>query len=521
MLAIVGRSGAGKTTLVNLIPRFYDVTGGAIRIDGHDIRDVTLASLRRQIAIVTQETVLFDDTIAANIAYGAPEAAPAEIEAAARAAHAHEFIARARARLRHDDRRARPAALRRPAAAPGDRARASCRDSPILILDEATSSLDAESEMLVQDALVQPDAEPDVVRHRPPAVHRAPGRRHRRARARPRSSRSGTHEELLARGGAYAKLYELQLQEEPAGDETRDQVDDRVRLADARGRARDDRRHDPRGQPPVPRHPAPDAAVAGADLEPRVRALLQKRLARGRVELAISVQLRHAGGADRRAERGVRQRALRGVERARERGLVAGTLTPGDLLRLPQAITIRERAAEVDPAVEAQLDASVEAGGGRRRWPISMPCASGRAGTCEPISTRGSGSSATSIERLAGARPTRAGQRARGAAAGSRARDQPRAAGRPGDGGAGDCPRGRSAPTSARRSTRFRAHLAHWEALIGRRRAVRAQARLPAAGDEPRDQHHRVEGRRPPVSELIIDAKAELEKMREQVQNVE
>src|SRR5688572_3607380 len=93
MLAIVGRSGAGKTTLVNLIPRFYDVTSGSVSIDGRDIRDVTLASLRSQIGIVTQETVLFDDTIAANIAYGRRDATPAQIEAAAQAAHAHEFVA--------------------------------------------------------------------------------------------------------------------------------------------------------------------------------------------------------------------------------------------------------------------------------------------------------------------------------------------------------------------------------------------------------------------------------------------
>ena len=92
MVAIVGRSGAGKTTLVNLLPRFYDVTAGTILVDGVDIRDVTLASLRAQIGIVTQDTVLFDDTIARNIAYGVPDATRQEIEAAARAAHAHEFI---------------------------------------------------------------------------------------------------------------------------------------------------------------------------------------------------------------------------------------------------------------------------------------------------------------------------------------------------------------------------------------------------------------------------------------------
>src|SRR5436190_1668835 len=93
MIALVGRSGAGKTTLVNMLPRFYDVTSGAIHIDGRDIRDVTLASLRAQIGIVTQETVLFDDTIAGNIAYGTPGATTQQIEAAARAANAHDFIA--------------------------------------------------------------------------------------------------------------------------------------------------------------------------------------------------------------------------------------------------------------------------------------------------------------------------------------------------------------------------------------------------------------------------------------------
>src|SRR5438105_11627784 len=92
MVAIVGRSGAGKTTLVNLLPRFYDVSGGAIFIDGVDVRHVTLASLRQQIGIVTQETVLFDDTIATNIAYGSLQASRAQIEGAARAANAHDFI---------------------------------------------------------------------------------------------------------------------------------------------------------------------------------------------------------------------------------------------------------------------------------------------------------------------------------------------------------------------------------------------------------------------------------------------
>jgi subfamily B ATP-binding cassette protein MsbA len=212
-LAIVGRSGAGKTTLVNLIPRFYDVTGGAITIDGHDVRNVTLASLRSQIGIVTQETVLFDDTVAANIAFGRPSAAPEEIEAAARAAHAHEFIVtldRGYETLIGERGQRLSGGQRQRLAI----ARALLRDSPILILDEATSSLDAESEMLVQDALTNLllNRTSFVIAHRLSTVRRADAII---VLEKGVVVETGTHDELMARGGAYAKLYDLQLLDEP------------------------------------------------------------------------------------------------------------------------------------------------------------------------------------------------------------------------------------------------------------------------------------------------------------------
>ena len=212
MIAVVGRSGAGKTTLVNLIPRFYDVTGGAIRIDDVDIRDVTLASLRAQIGIVTQETVLFDDTIARNIAYGRPDAPREAIEAAARAAHAHDFI------------QALPEGYQTTIGERGQRlsggqrqrvaiARALLKDSPLLILDEATSSLDTESEQLVQEALVNlmRNRTSFVIAHRLSTIRRADAIL---VMDRGRIVEVGRHDDLLARSGSlYARLYELQLLE--------------------------------------------------------------------------------------------------------------------------------------------------------------------------------------------------------------------------------------------------------------------------------------------------------------------
>jgi len=232
MIAIVGRSGAGKTTLVNLVPRFYDVTGGRILVDGTDIRDVTLASLRAQIGIVTQETILFDDSVSRNIAYGRPDASMLEIEVAARAAHAHEFIVNLsqgydtfigeRGQRLSGGQRQRLAI-----------ARAILKDSPILVLDEATSSLDAESELLVQDALanLMKNRTSFVIAHRLSTIRRADAII---VMDRGRVVETGRHDELLTRGKLYARLYELQLLE---GRRTV-QVAPAAALADGAGRGK-------------------------------------------------------------------------------------------------------------------------------------------------------------------------------------------------------------------------------------------------------------------------------------------
>ena len=210
VVAVVGLSGAGKTTLVNLVPRFHDVTGGAILIDGVDLRDVTLRSLRETIGIVTQDTVLFDASIADNIAYAAPGASRDAIETVARAAHAHEFIAE----LPHGYDTMIGERGQRLSGGQRQRltiARALLKNSPILILDEATSALDAESELLVQDALGQLlfNRTAFVIAHRLSTIRRADaivvlegGR----------VVEIGRHAELLARrDSTYAKLYATQV----------------------------------------------------------------------------------------------------------------------------------------------------------------------------------------------------------------------------------------------------------------------------------------------------------------------
>ncbi|HEV3511619.1 MAG TPA: ABC transporter ATP-binding protein [Candidatus Sulfotelmatobacter sp.] len=209
ILAIVGSSGAGKSTLVHLLPRFFDVTSGRILVDGRDIRDVTLSSLRSQVGIVTQETVLFNDSVRNNIAYGQPHVPMKQVEAAARAALAHDFIL------------ALPAGYdtvigeRGVRLSGGERqrlaiARALLKNAPVLILDEATSALDSESEALVQSALhnLMSGRTVLVIAHRLSTVRRAD-----RIVVIENGSiaETGAHEDLMKEFGTYRRLYELQF----------------------------------------------------------------------------------------------------------------------------------------------------------------------------------------------------------------------------------------------------------------------------------------------------------------------
>jgi subfamily B ATP-binding cassette protein MsbA len=209
VVAIVGSSGSGKSTLVHLIPRFFDPTQGRLLIDGHDLRDVTLASLREKVGIVTQETVLFNDTVRNNIAYGQPHVAMKEVEAAARAALAHDFI---KSLPKGYDEIIGERGVR---LSGGERqriaiARALLKDAPILILDEATSALDSESEALVQSALhnLISGRTVFVIAHRLSTVRRAD-----RIVVIENGAIAdiGNHEDLMAKLGTYRRLYELQF----------------------------------------------------------------------------------------------------------------------------------------------------------------------------------------------------------------------------------------------------------------------------------------------------------------------
>lgn len=212
MVALVGESGGGKSTLTKLLPRFHDPSSGSVLWDGVDLRDVKLASLRQQIALVTQETVLFNDTVRHNIAYGKPDATDAELQEAAKIALAHDFIREMpdgydtivgeRGIFLSGGQRQRLAI-----------ARAILVNAPVLVLDEATSALDAESERLVQRAIANlvRNRTTIVIAHRLSTVRRADVIVVMEAG---RIIETGTHTELLARGGKYQKLYELQFADE-------------------------------------------------------------------------------------------------------------------------------------------------------------------------------------------------------------------------------------------------------------------------------------------------------------------
>ena len=214
LVALVGGSGSGKTTLVNLLPRFFDPTSGHVRIDGRDLREFTLASLRRHIGLVTQETILFNDTVFNNVAYGEPGASREQVEAAARKAHAHDFILAMpngydtviaeRGLLLSGGQRQRLAI-----------ARALLRNPPILILDEATSALDTESERAVQLALNEAMQGRTVfaIAHRLSTIQRAD---QILVLHQGRVAERGRHDELLARDGIYRRLYHMQFEHQAA-----------------------------------------------------------------------------------------------------------------------------------------------------------------------------------------------------------------------------------------------------------------------------------------------------------------
>jgi subfamily B ATP-binding cassette protein MsbA len=212
MVALVGESGGGKSTLTKLLPRFHDPVSGGVFWDGTDLRDAKISSLRGQVALVTQETVLFNDTVRHNIAYGKPDATKAEIEEAARVAFAHDFI------MELPQKYETIVGERGTFLSGGQRqrlaiARSLLVDAPVLILDEATSALDAESERFVQQAIANlvRDRTTIVIAHRLSTIRRAntivvmEGGR---------ITEIGSHAELLAKGGQYRRLYELQFADE-------------------------------------------------------------------------------------------------------------------------------------------------------------------------------------------------------------------------------------------------------------------------------------------------------------------
>ena len=524
VVALVGLSGAGKTTLVNLIPRFFDVTEGAILIDGVDIRDVTLKSLRDQIALVTQETVLFDDTIAANIAYGAPTRPRADRGGRPRRAR-RRVHRRSGRRLRRAHRRARPAAVGRPAAAAGDRA----RDSEGLSAARARRG-DLVARRRIRAARAgrarEPHAQPHDVRHRAPAVDRPPRRRHRRAGA-GAVAEIGTHDELVNRpGGVYARLYALQAfgrdrELEPSGAAVRWE---RVVIRSMTGFASISReeppanrhRHREVGEPSLPRSRDQGAADARAD---RIEAATRSSSSGSRAA-AWSLRFRsstrrslRACGPQRGAARAARPRdgesARGGLRHRRAHGLRRAADSAG-------ARDPRRRRAGAGSAGRRPRWSSRPSPRRSRRW---SRCARPKGASCSAdLDTRLAMLDALidDVERVA-----RDGQQhARSAAARTLAALPADLQGDPAA-LAQEIVRFVARSDVDEELVRLRGHFEHWRGAGRRPGAVRPQARFSRAGDEPRDQHHRIESRGQPRDRRLSSAKAELERVREQVQNVE
>ena len=521
-VAIVGRSGAGKTTLVNLLPRFHDVTSGQILVDGVDVRDVTLASLRAQIGIVTQETVLFDDTVANNIAYGTPAAGREAIEAAARAAHAHEFI------------RAMPRGYETMIGERGQRlsggqrqriaiARAMLKDSPILVLDEATSSLDSESEHLVQEALANLMANRTaiVIAHRLSTIRRASVIV---VLERGRVVEMGRHDELLARAGGRVReaVRTANRGRQAGGGHPGESTTVMIRsMTGFASVSREDEAATVGVTVRAVNHRYLDVQLrvppSVAPVESRLRAALQRLVARGRVELSVSVQTRQPAAPEVELNVEFVRRLGGALERAREQGLVAGMLAPGDLLRLPQALVIRDRPAEeagaadgIGRSVEAAVEDAVRALN-------EMRVHEGEHLHADLEARRQA--LAALIEKLAAAADEgRAGLEAR---LSERVRELIREVPVDQAAVAQEIVRVAARSDISEEVVRFRAHLAHWATLTGAEEPCgrKLDFLLQEMNREINTIGSKADGLG--VSELIVTAKAELEKMREQVQNVE